>query len=150
MHLAAFYFSCTHAHVISLIIKNGPIFTQTLQTKTRNFKMCFYSLIIFSLLQSTQNIRELALVYRPMFSSIKIQHIMRWTYFDVFRKNPKKFFLKQIYNALLLCKNCNYIKHFNNFSRCRKTIENIIQSIICKIIFHQQEPKLFGVTLFDW
>ena len=42
IHAAAFYFSCTHAHWVSLrVIIKGSIITQTLQTKSRNFKSSF-------------------------------------------------------------------------------------------------------------
>ena len=66
-------------------------------------------------------------------------YIMRWPHFDVFRKIPKQDFLIKIYNKFILgglCKNRKDTKHLNNFSRCVKSIENIIQLIICKIIYH--------------
>ena len=68
MHLAIFYFSCTHAHGISLRIMNLQIFTRTLQTQSGNFERSFIIWEYFDYC-CVQNIRELTSVYRPMLST---------------------------------------------------------------------------------
>ena len=66
-----------------------------------------------------------------------IQHAMRWPYVDVFRKNTHEIlFDTNLQKKNFLCKTCNDTKHLNNFSCRIKTIENIIQSIIYRIIYH--------------
>ena len=53
---------------------------------------------------------------------------MSWVFSGLPTTNLQQFYF--------VCKNCENTKHLNNFSRCMKTIENIIQPIICKIIYH--------------
>ena len=69
-------------------------------------------------------------------TGIPIQLVMRKN--KQFRKTPKQFFFYTNLPSIFLCvcKHCKDIKHTNNFSRCIKTIENIIDTIICKINYH--------------
>ena len=115
-------------HFLRCIIAVGCVKNDThlgAYTKCRQFSQC------------TQYSREFTSVYWPMLST-GVPH------FDVFGKTSKQFFLIQIYNLYFFCGgyNCKDIKHLNNISRCIETIENIIQSIIYKIIY--LEPHIFA------
>ena len=132
-----------HGTSLKIIIKDS-IMTQTLLTQCPNFKSSFILWYFYncSVLKISENN---TLVFVPMLSTYMSNSNQLLVYqFNTLweghilmssEKHPSNFFytnLQQI--SFFLCKNCKDTKHLNHFSRCIKTIENLIESILCKII----------------
>ena len=149
MHPAAFLSSSAHAHGISprIILYKGPFSHRPCNPKASLLNALFSDNILTAVVYSKYQRINIGIqadaiykyVEQQPVTGIPIQHVMRWTRFDVFRKTHKQFFFIQIYYRFIfqcVCKNSKVTKHLKNFSRCIKTIENIIQLIICKIIYN--------------
>ena len=148
MHPAAFYFSCTYTHGISLrIIIKDSIITQTLKTQNRKFKSSFI-LRYFDYCSVIKISENYCSYLGPCYLHICRTATSYWytnsTLYEIvtfwcLHKNTlailfdKKFTIEVFFSVY---KNCKDTKNLNNFSCCIKTIENIIQSIIYKIIYH--------------